>query len=923
MLDGTSLLLALVSGLTGYFIGRRRCENQDDNMTSERRVSSLSECEISPPEQERGLKVWQLRERVRQDPPEAVRIRFVHINDVYTLENLPRLKVFIDECQEGLPPQNLNVTIGGDLLSPYPLSLLDNGKGMVDVLLKCRVMFACFGNHEADVGLVALRERVKEWQLGKGTWINTNMPDLLKELNLPSHAILSGASQDGNHLRHIGLIGVCTTDPGLYVAPNDFGGAIQTGEDCNTSACRHAAKLMQGDEVSATPKVDSVVALTHQDTEPDQDLANEGRQNGISVVLGGHDHEEYCKSHGTPACWLLKTGMDANKAAVVDLFWASDNDTEPVVDVHELVPLGTIKKDRTVQKCAESHMGKLDVIERQKAAVILDTFSRSAMMSSKNIRQEQTSMGRYICDALASELQVDCVLFDGGNIRGDRDYVPDPSFHLGGDCWFFTLSDLEKELPWESGMVKVVMSGKLIADAVRYSRTRLPILFGGFLQTDAETKVDPNNHSEVIAIASQPLDLQRNYRVALMQSSLAGMNNNPAFRLWRESTWNTVPEEEAALPAKDLLMTHSARLTWQKLPDFGLMNKSGNGCLSNEEIREAFEEVFKNRSEATISSSLTRLMGLADKQGKGFVSREDYEAIFPLPQWITLTKFRAQPLVSSTSCCSQQTAMGYFLCDGIRQELEVDCVLFDGGNIRGNMDYKPKPGHPRDPTGKTWYFTVRDLARELPWPSEMVTVNMTGEEIRNAVRWSRELKGDRGGFLQVDSGIKVQSGDQADVTHIAGKPVKPDESYTVGLIHNSFNRGMNNNQIFKDKHEDLKAKGCLPRKRESAGLLVSRHFARALWRFGRHSVPSFDELDTKKDGILTVDELLEAVNKNWPGKVRTDKAARTLVKRLVLAADLDRNGTISREEHDTICHKLEHQLGSSVEVAEHEEVVSP
>ena len=32
---------------------------------------------------------------------------------------------------------------------------------------------------------------------------------------------------------------------------------------------------------------------------------------------------------------------------------------------------------------------------------------------------------------------------------------------------------------------------------------------------------------------------------------------------------------------------------------------------------------------------------------------------------------------------TRRTTLGSFLCSALRDELEVDCVLFDGGNIRG------------------------------------------------------------------------------------------------------------------------------------------------------------------------------------------------------------------------------------------------
>ena len=125
-----------------------------------------------------------------------------------------------EDCSCGLRRENLIVSIGGDLLSPYPLSTLDKGRGMVDVMLESGVQFACFSNHEADVGLPALKKRLERWHERGGVWINTNMPDLLPELKLPSYASVVGLSKDGHHSRQVCLLGVCTQDPSLYNVPS-------------------------------------------------------------------------------------------------------------------------------------------------------------------------------------------------------------------------------------------------------------------------------------------------------------------------------------------------------------------------------------------------------------------------------------------------------------------------------------------------------------------------------------------------------------------------------------------------------------------------------------------------------------------------------------------------------------------------------
>jgi 2',3'-cyclic-nucleotide 2'-phosphodiesterase (5'-nucleotidase family) len=80
-------------------------------------------------------------------------LRIVHINDVYELDNLPRLKTLVERCSVGCP--NLITTLAGDFLAPSCLSSLDSGKGMIKVMNSIPITHVCFGNHENDVPLTA------------------------------------------------------------------------------------------------------------------------------------------------------------------------------------------------------------------------------------------------------------------------------------------------------------------------------------------------------------------------------------------------------------------------------------------------------------------------------------------------------------------------------------------------------------------------------------------------------------------------------------------------------------------------------------------------------------------------------------------------------------------------------------------------
>lgn len=55
------------------------------------------------------------------------------INDVYELENLAKLKAYIDERNAAEAPSAFFVTLNGDFLSPSILALFDKGEAMVQV----------------------------------------------------------------------------------------------------------------------------------------------------------------------------------------------------------------------------------------------------------------------------------------------------------------------------------------------------------------------------------------------------------------------------------------------------------------------------------------------------------------------------------------------------------------------------------------------------------------------------------------------------------------------------------------------------------------------------------------------------------------------------------------------------------------------
>lgn len=270
--------------------------------------------------------------------------------------------------------------------------------------------------------------------------------------------------------------------------------------------------------------------------------------------------------------------------------------------------------------------------------------------------------------------------------------------------------------------------------------------------------------------------------------------------------------------------------------------------------------------------------------------------------------------------------MGSFLCDALRKELEVDCVLFDGGNVRGDRDYCPQPGHHR---GSKWAFTVADLRRELPWPSEMATVRMEGRQISEAVQASRakvstpsRRLGSKapavpniagisrsfdsshqlaGGFLQCDSGMQVRPDNS--VSQIAGEPIDFKKRYTVGVLYNAL-MGMNQNPVFEKWRNEPgnRIVGQRPHARE----LLTRHFLRRLWKLTQN------KLNIKQDEDISRDKLHAAIQQVFPragGNMR-----RSLLRRLLSTVVVEdgsgrgfKSSGITYKEYQNTLSKVSHE----------------
>mmetsp|Transcript_56365 Transcript_56365/g.132030 ORF Transcript_56365/g.132030 Transcript_56365/m.132030 type:complete len:227 (+) Transcript_56365:3-683(+) len=208
--------------------------------------------------------------------------------------------------------------------------------------------------------------------------------------------------------------------------------------------------------------------------------------------------------------------------------------------------------------------------------------------------------------------------------------------------------------------------------------------------------------------------------------------------------------------------------------------------------------------------------------------------------------------------------------------------MLDAGAIRRGFDYPDSYPH----------FTYGDLKKEVPFSSEVVVVSLPGALLSAAVAFSRQRAyydppEDWGGFLQLDDGFEWDSAARA-VTKINGAALEGERVYRVGVLQLSLN-GMNRNQPlidWADANPTLIPDEDMGRQAKE---LIVACCATRVWA----QLPSFHLLDADQDGVISVEEVQQAMQKAV-GSAK--QVSRVDAEKLVAAIDQDSDGTITREE---------------------------
>jgi len=528
--------------------------------------------------------------RVRDNAPALPRLRIVSVNDVYSLENLPRLKTLIDHYKARTDSDALVVVLAGDFLAPSLLSSIDAGRGMVDCLNAVGVTHVVLGNHEDDLPAEELRNRLKELT---PVCLGTNVRS---GLELPRHDVVRVGPIS------IGLVGVVMADPAVYRG-KPFGGADLVR--ANDAAVEEAARLVAAG-------CTGVVAITHQSIADDRALASTQRTPPFPVIVGGHEHTPMLED--VDGTWIVKAGSEATHAVVTDVVWSLPDGVGPTVTTR-LEDVSGYVEDVALRARVDRHM----VAVRELSGATLFHVPPGERLSSKGTRSKQTTIGSLICSRLRDCLDAEACVFNGGGIRASRDY-PER----------FTYGDIEAEVPFANEVVVVPMPGKVIRDAIAASRAKAPLESGAFLQVDDRMIVTDGPEHAVVAIDGAPIDLERLYRVATVRELLLGLARVEPLVRWAGATSALVPPLDSGREPKILLVQSFALGIWRDLGGFDALDTDGDDRVTPSQIAAAVTERDPSHGHPTVLAEL--VVGAIDLDADRVISRAEADAVRDLPR---------------------------------------------------------------------------------------------------------------------------------------------------------------------------------------------------------------------------------------------------------------------------------------------------
>ena len=324
--------------------------------------------------------------------------------------------------------ENVIYAIAGDMLQGSVIDSEYKGVSTIEIMNYLSPDVVTLGNHELDYGIPHLLflERVANFPI-----VNANlyMKKYGKRLMDPYIII----TKNGFKILFIGIITERVMDKlaldqliGSFVSIK--GAAEEIGKICNA---------YKNDDINLT------VALTHIGFESDIELAKMLKPEwGVDMIIGGHSHTILEQPKKVNNILIAQAGTGTEQIGRFDI--VVDGKTNSIAQWEwELVPINeeTSQIDTDLEDFINNYKDAVD----EKYNVIISHFTDKLTHQG---REEETSLGNMIADALAQVSEAEIILIGSGSIRGAS---------LGP---VVTLGEFRACYPYDDSLSRYFISGK-------------------------------------------------------------------------------------------------------------------------------------------------------------------------------------------------------------------------------------------------------------------------------------------------------------------------------------------------------------------------------------------------------------------------------------------------------------------------------
>ena len=320
--------------------------------------------------------------------------------------------------------------IAGDMVQGSLIDSEYKGVSTIEIMNYLSPDVVTLGNHELDYGLPHLLflEKMANFPI-----INANLyiKPYGKRLMDPYLIMTVGGF-------NILFIGVTTEKVMDTLALDQLIGTFVSIED----AAEEIGKICNAYK---TTDIDLTVAVTHIGFESDIELAKMLKPEwGVDLILGGHSHTILEQPAKVNDILIAQAGVGTDQVGRFDI--VVDDETNAIIEWKwKLVPINSsmAEADKTLEAFINNYKNKVD----QKYNAIVSHLSEKLFHPK---REEETTMGNLIADALADQSESDIILIGSGSIRVQE---------LGP---VVTLGCLKSCFPYDDNLTRFTITGKQV-----------------------------------------------------------------------------------------------------------------------------------------------------------------------------------------------------------------------------------------------------------------------------------------------------------------------------------------------------------------------------------------------------------------------------------------------------------------------------